>query len=149
MKSPILYLDTSAWLKLYIDENGSDIVHKEISKSSMVFTHLIAYTEIRAALSRAEREIRINKVQKSQIIDALELDWKSFNIIQPVEMLIRRAALHSEQFGLRGFDSIHLASAEAVSIQVMPQETLFACFDRKLNKAASSLGMSILPLVFH
>jgi len=149
MSSSILYLDTSAWLKIYVQEEGSDIVEDAISNSEMVFTHLIAYTEIRAALARAERENRIDQSQKSQIIEAIEVDWATFNIIQPVEMLIRRAALHCEQFSLRGFDSIHLASAEAISIQMMSKETIFACFDRKLNKSARSLGMSILPLVFH
>ncbi|MEE9396343.1 MAG: type II toxin-antitoxin system VapC family toxin [Methylococcales bacterium] len=84
-----------------------------------------------------------------QIIEALEKDWQSFNIIQPMEILIRRAGLLCDQFELRGFDGIHLAAYEAISLQVMPKTTLFASFDCKLNKAAHALGMTILPLKFH
>ncbi len=149
MTVPILYLDTSAWLKIYVQEEGSELIQQMIIESDSVCTHLIAYTEIRAALARAERENRIELSQKSQIIEAIEKDWKTFNIIQPIEILIRRAALHCDQFGLRGFDSIHLASAEAISLQMIPKTTLFASFDRKLNKAALALGMSTLPLKFH
>lgn len=144
----ILYLDTSAWLKLYIEEHGSDLVKQTVTESEQICTHLIAYTELRSALARAERENRIEPSQKQTIIIAMEKDWLTLNIVQPVEPLIRRAGLLCDQFGLRGFDSIHLAAAEAINLQTMPQKTLFASFDRKLNKAAFALGMSILPLTF-
>ena len=147
--TPILYLDTSAWLKLYIEENGSELIKQIITDSEQICTHLIAYTELRSALARAERENRIEHSQKIMVIDAMEKDWQMLNIVQPTETLIRRAALLCDQFGLRGFDSIHLASAEAINLQTMPETTLFASFDRKLNKAAFELGMSILPLKFH
>jgi len=149
MSSPILYLDTSAWLKLYIEEDGSELVKKTVTESEQICTHLIAYTELRSALARAEREKRIEPSQKIKIIEAMEKDWQMLNIVQPMETLIRRAGLLCDHFGLRGFDSIHLAAAEAINLQTMPQTTLFACFDRKLNKAAFALGMSILPLTFH
>ena len=149
MSAPILYLDTSAWLKLYIEEDGSELVKKNVTESEQICTHLIAYTELRSALERPEREKRIEPPQKIKIIEAMEKDWQMLNIVQPMETLIRRAGLLCDQFGLRGFDSIHLAAAEAINLQTMPQTTLFACFDRKLNKAAFALGMSILPLTFH
>lgn len=145
----ILYLDTSAWLKLYVEENSSELIKQMVTDSEQVCTHLIAYTELRSALARAERENRIDLSQKMTVIDAMEIDWKMLNIVQTTETLIRRAGLLCDQFGLRGFDSIHLASAEAINLQTMPQTTVFASFDRKLNKAAFAIGISILPLKFH
>ena len=149
MSSEILYLDTSTWLKLYIQEDGSELVEQTINKSDQVCTHLIAYAELRAALARAERENRIKPEQKLQIIEAMEVDWQTFNVIQPMETSVRRAGWLCDQFALRGFDSIHLAAAEAISLSVMQGTTQFASFDRKLNKAAYALGLSVLPLVFH
>ena len=146
MSSPVLYLDTSAWLKLYINEDGSELVLQTVTESEQICTHLIAYTELRSALARAERENRIEPSQKVKIIEVMEKDWPTLNIIQSIETLVRRAGLLCDQFGLRGFDSIHLASAEAISLQMMPKITIFASFDRKLNKAAHALGMSILPV---
>jgi predicted nucleic acid-binding protein len=60
-------------------------------------------------------------------------------------MLIKRAGNLADQFGLRGYDSIHLAAAEAISLQIMPQPLVFACFDKHLNESAKLLGMTILP----
>lgn len=79
----------------------------------------------------------------------MEVDWQTFNVIQPMEKSVRRAGWLCDQFALRGFDSIHLAAAEAVSLQIIQGTTIFASFDRKLNKSAFALGLSILPLVFH
>ena len=45
---------------------------------------------------------------------------------------------------LRGFDSIHLASA-LVLHDAAPQELLFACFDKTLVQAAVAEGLSPLP----
>ncbi len=132
-----------------MQEQGSELVQQTVNDSEQVCTHLIAYAEIRAALARAKLEKRINTLQQERVITALEEDWNAFNIIQPVELLIRRAGLHCDQFVLRAYDSIHLASAEAISLQIMPQKLVFASFDRKLNKAVQALGMSILPLKFH
>ncbi|MGB5599383.1 MAG: hypothetical protein WBM66_11745 [Thiothrix litoralis] len=40
--------------------------------------------------------------------------------------------------------SIHLAAAEAISLQIMPQTLVFACFDKHLNESAKILGMMVL-----
>ena len=104
----ILYLDTSAWLMLYIQEDGSELVKQTVTESEQICTHLIAYTELRSALARAEREDRIEPSEKVIIIEAMEKDWLTLNIVQPVETLIRRAGLLCDQFGLRGFDSFIL-----------------------------------------
>ncbi len=56
------------------------------------------------------------------------------------EIIDRILATHS----LRGFDAVHLASALLVYEKV-PQDFLFACFDRKLIEAAQIEGLNIFP----
>ena len=51
-----LYLDTSSLVKLYVDEPGSDAVHRLVGTATAVATSSIAYTETRAALTRRRRE---------------------------------------------------------------------------------------------
>lgn len=51
----ILYLDTSAWVKLYATETGSERVRDAVAAAFVVATHLIAYVELRAGLSRKRR----------------------------------------------------------------------------------------------
>jgi len=66
-------------------------------------------------------------------LEALELDDRT----------VRRAGEFAETYGLRGFDAIHLASAEVLQEVVGP--ITFACFDADLSRAASSCGMTPLP----
>jgi uncharacterized protein len=48
----ILYLDTSALVKLYVDEVGSNIVRQAVADSNHLTTSLLSYTETRSAFSR-------------------------------------------------------------------------------------------------
>lgn len=141
MSIPLLYLDTSAWLKLYVEEEGSEAVHGAVEQAEQTCTHLIAYAELRAALAKAQRLKRLDATQKTQLLPIIDNDWQTLNVILPTEMLIKRAGNLVDQFGLRGYDSIHLAAAEAISLQIMPQPLIFACFDNKLNDAAKKLGI--------
>ena len=145
MSIPLLYLDTCAWLKLYVEEDGSEAVHAAVEQAEQTYTHLIAYAELRAALAKAQRMNRLTAEQKAVLLPVIEQDWETLNVILPTEMLIKRAGNLADQFGLRGYDSIHLAAAEAISLQIMPQPLIFACFDRHLNESAKLLGMTILP----
>ena len=52
----ILYLDTSALVKLYVEEENSSTVEHMVSKARIVATHLIAYVEAQAAFARLQRE---------------------------------------------------------------------------------------------
>lgn len=52
----IVYLDTSAFLKLYLDEDGGDQTREAIDKAGVICTHLITYVEMRAALARAPQD---------------------------------------------------------------------------------------------
>ena len=144
MSAPLLYLDTSAWLKLYVEEAGSEAMHTLVTATPQICTHLIAYAELRAALAKATRMQRLSAADKAQIIIRLDEDWQSLNVVLPTDMLIRRAGHLCDLFGLRAYDSIHLAAAEALSFQIMPQRLSFACFDHKLNAAAHALGMGVL-----
>jgi predicted nucleic acid-binding protein len=89
---------------------------------------------------------RLDATQKAQLLPIIDNDWQTLNVILPTEMLVKRAGNLADQFGLRGYDSIHLAAAEAISLQIMPQPLIFACFDSKLNDAAKALGIiTLLP----
>ena len=52
----ILYLDTSALVKLYVEEDGSEEVSTAVRDASRVATSAVAYPEARATFARLERE---------------------------------------------------------------------------------------------
>jgi uncharacterized protein with PIN domain len=51
-----LYLDTSALVKLYVDEEGSPFVRSAVERAGVVSTSAITYVEARAAFVRRRHE---------------------------------------------------------------------------------------------
>lgn len=143
MSKPILYLDTSAWIKLYLNEAEKEAVQSLVANSSQLAINLLAYPELIAGLAKAERMQRLTTEHKQAAIAMAERDVDDFLLITPTLTLCKRAAHLADRFGLRGYDSIHLAAAEALCIQIMPQKLLFASYDHALNAAAQALGMVV------
>jgi len=141
----ILYLDSSALVKLFAEEPGSDEVRSAVDEAVRSFTHLIAYPEVRSALARALREGRETADALSIHKEELDTMWRELGIVVPDEGLVRRAGDLAEEHELRGYDSVHLAAAEALWQEAgSGVEFRFAVFDVDLAEAAESLGIKVL-----
>ena len=139
----ILFCDTSALLKLYIVEAGSDALKVLVQEAEAVAVCRIAWAEAYAALSRRAREVLEDNSLIEQAKAALAYDWPHFVVLEIDQPLVELAGEYADTFALRGYDSIQLASAfEAGRISQTP--IFFACFDTRLNKAAKLLGMACL-----
>jgi predicted nucleic acid-binding protein len=139
----ILFCDTSALLKLYIVEEGSDELKARMREAEAVAVCRIAWAEVHAALSRRAREVPEDALVIEQAKAALAADWSHFVILEIDQTLVERAGEFADTFALRGYDSIQLAAAfEAGRVSQSP--IFFACFDMRLNKAAKILGMACL-----
>jgi predicted nucleic acid-binding protein len=141
----ILYLDTSALAKLFIAEPGSQQVAAAVGSSLAAATHRIAYVEMHATLAKAVRTGRIETSTLEPRLREFEDRWASLEVVEATEALVRRAAGLAIRYGLRGYDSVHLAAALAV------RETLgetviyrFAATDGRLNDAARRAGLPLL-----
>jgi len=55
----IVYLDTSAYVKLYVAEPGSDLVEAAKAQAGAICTHLITSAELSAILAKAVRAGRL------------------------------------------------------------------------------------------
>jgi hypothetical protein len=60
--------------------------------------------------------------------------------LDATDALCRTAGEFAEQYRLRGFDGVHLASFAEVARRAGPRETRFSSFDDRLNKAARQLA---------
>lgn len=141
----ILYLDTSAFIKLYVDEPGAPVVRRAVAHAAMVHTHWIAYPEMCAALARLYRMGRQTVKAHRRHQEEFEKDWRAVHAILPDERIFRRAGALADQFRLRGYDSVHLAAAESIWSHVSESTGFrFAAFDKPLAEAASVLGMVLL-----
>ncbi len=137
----IVYLDTSAWVKLFVEESGSDKVRQIVGNCTTVCTHLITYVEIHAALARAKRMHRLTDANWQTAINYFDLEWQHTMVVSVDEPLIRRAASLTLAYKLRGYDSVHLAAAEMLNKQ-LAERLIFISFDNELNSASSALGMN-------
>lgn len=136
----ILYLDTSALVKLYVEEEGSDAVRRMEEQAWVVATSRLAYAEARAALARARREGRITAQDHQRVVEDLDRDWESYFVLEVTEGLVRRAGDLAEGHALRAYDAVHLASALLLHDRVRLDVT-FLCFDERLEEAAQAAGL--------
>ena len=131
----ILYLDTSSLVKLYVEEDESSKVDALVRSSEVTATSLVAYAEARAAFARRFREKAFTPDEHDRIKEFFDKDWSSYLILRVSEDMIRLAGNLAEKHALRGFDSIHLASALTLR-QELSSPIVFSCFDDNLQKAS-------------
>ena len=139
----ILFCDTSALIKIYIQEIGSQQIKQELANASSVAVSRVTWVEAHAAFARRVRE----QVQDASVFEfakkALQEDWPSYVVTEVTSTLTVVAANYADAFALRAYDSVQLASAIEVK-RIAQSPVLFACYDLRLNKAASLLGLDIL-----
>jgi uncharacterized protein len=139
----ILFCDTSALVKLYIVEVGSDELKLQVQQAEAVAVCRIAWAEAYAALSRRAREVPEDAFIIEQAKSALAADWPHYVVLEVDQPLVERAGDYADTFALRGYDSVQLAAAFETG-RISQSSIFFACFDSRLNKAAKLLGMSCL-----
>lgn len=138
----ILYLDTSALVKLYVSEEGSHIVRGAVEAASTVATSRVAYAEARAALAMAARLGRITEEERAAAAAVFRAEWHLFSVVNVTQPLVELAADLTEAKALRGFDAIHLASSVLI-LQRTHEAVRFMAWDRALVRAASDMGLTM------
>lgn len=138
-----LYLDTSALVKLYVDEEGSPLVRSAVDQARLIATSAIAYVEARAAFVRRRHEGGLSARDYRSIIRDLDADWARYLVVEITELLIREAARLAEAHRLKAYDAVHLASAAAIHGR-LAEPILFASWDLGLEKAAKREGLDPL-----
>ena len=136
----IVYLDTSSLVKLYVEEDESSKVDALVKSSEVTATSLVAYAEARAAFARRFREKAFTKNDYIRLKQFFDKDWSCYLILSVTEDIVRLASDLAEKHALRGFDSIHLASALTLR-QELSSPILFSCFDDTLQKASEREGL--------
>jgi predicted nucleic acid-binding protein len=139
----ILYLDTSALVKLYVPESDSALMKQLVDTAELSSTSRITCAEARAAFARKRREQAVPLRDYRTMVQDFDNDWETFFIVDVSDALIKRAGQLAETFALRGYDAVHLASAVIVGEQGN-QAVRFACFDEKLSRAARRQGLTVL-----
>jgi predicted nucleic acid-binding protein len=139
-----LYLDTSALIKRYINEQGTEDVRAWVRAADAISTGLLTRAETSAGLTRLQRRNIITQEDYKLALEQFRLDWAGYQRIPINEELIARADLLACQHGLRGYDAVHLAAALIWQEALMLPVTL-ATYDQELADAGKKSGLDILP----
>lgn len=127
----MLYLDASALVKRYIDEDGSETIRTEMSGATLS-TCRICFVEAVRAVGLAVGELAVKSVER---------DWPALEIVEVDRGLSRRAARLAVSHRLRTLDALHLAAALSLS----SEELTIATWDKRLHRAARKEGLATLP----
>jgi len=108
----ILYLDTSALVKLYADEPGRREVESSVQGARVVAVSEIGYVEARSALARKEREGTFSTEEHDAAVEQLRQDLREVYLPRPVTGdVVARAGDLARKHALRAYDAVHLATA--------------------------------------
>jgi uncharacterized protein len=138
----ILYLDTSALVKRYVVEHGSDLVDSAVGAASIVVTSRVAYPEACAAFARRTREGALTRAQHRRVLAQFDGDLEALAWVELDAVLAAHAGRLAERHGLRGFDAIHLGSALMLGGRLSDDHHVsFLAFDDRLVRAAAAEGL--------
>jgi predicted nucleic acid-binding protein len=139
----ILFCDTSALMKLLVDEDQSDQMQQVSTTVEAIGVCRISWAEAMAALARRQREDPISSDDLEQARQHLIQSWRTFIIVEVSQSLVESAGRFADVFALRGYDSVQLAAAQELQLKA-EQPVIFASVDRRLNQAAQLLQLEVL-----
>ena len=130
------YLDTSALVKRYVKEEGSEIVGSLFATEERLITAKIAYAEALAAFCRRRREGYLAEKDYASLCQRFESEWEAYiDVVELTDRVLKDTRRLIDNYPLRGSDAIHLASALLIKNRVKGEFT-FLCSDRNLLDAA-------------
>jgi len=130
----MLFLDTSALLKRYVEEVGSELVAQRMEADAQWAASAMTRTEAEISLCRFGLGPRDNAARLQRLRD----DWERFHVIPVDSRCLGRAAELGCQHDIRTLDAVHLAAAE----RLPPPFTLLT-FDRRQADAARSMDLAV------
>jgi uncharacterized protein len=135
-----LFFDTSALLKRYINESGSDSVENLFEKSKLIFVSSITHLECTSAFQRLLRSNTIDKDTCQRLSLNATLDFLFFQTIDFHSNVKDTSLRIIEKYPLKPLDTIQLASLTTVADQI---DSFVVC-DQQLKKYAIEEGFHVI-----
>ena len=131
----MIYVDTSALLKRYVDEHDSDLAEQLLVSDPVLVTSWITLVELRRNLARL-----VDVGDLAGIRAQVHADFDAFALVLVDPTVCEMAADLAEQLRVRSLDAIHLASARRLLVPALT----FVTFDLRQAQAARTLGFTVL-----
>ena len=129
------FFDTSAFVKRYIEEPGSERVVEICREVEHLVLSLICLPEMISTLNRLVREGKLTGDQYQHIKDLILDDFEDVEVCDITTEVIKQMILCLEKNPLRAMDALHLGCALVV------RPDLFVSSDRRQIEAVQSEGL--------
>ena len=137
----VVYFDSSAFVKLLVNEDGTDLAIELWDACDAAVSSRLAYPEVRAALAAAARRGRIEAEELALLERDWEMYWSAVRVIELTPGVAHAAGDLCSEHGLRGADGTHLASA----LELFDADPVVAVWDVRLAVGASAVGLRVAP----
>lgn len=142
----VAYYDTSALLKYYVSETGSDWVTQQLTQRTVVLTSSLTLVETSCAFARRLREGVLASDECAKLEAAVDYDAEyHYHILEVTRATLQAARKLAKRHPLRAYDAVHLATALLASQSLEAAgkpPVLFVCADDQLLAAAEAEGMA-------
>ncbi|MCK6528566.1 type II toxin-antitoxin system VapC family toxin [Myxococcota bacterium] len=136
----MLFADTSALVKLYVAEAGSEQMRAWTDGQSVAVS-VLAYAEAHAAFARHRREGRWDDQAHQQLAGQFDAEWSGLVRVPLADATLSTIPALCARHPLRAGDAVQLASALVLSARGLP--VTFASADARLLAAARGESLAV------
>lgn len=137
----LVYFDSSALVKLVLEETGSDIAAALWNGCDAALSSRLAYPEVCSALAAAGRNHDVTESEASAAAVEWETFWASMRPVELSPAVEQSAGDLAARHLLRGADAVHLASALALG----STDLTVAVWDRRLHAGVIAADLAVAP----
>ena len=130
----MLFLDTSALVKRYVAEDGTDLVVTRMAEDSEWVVSAVARSEAEISLCR----LGFAREEGSEPWARLRDDWARCLVVPVDPACLERAIEIGCKLDVRTLDAVHLAAADR-----LPRPLVVLTFDRRQADAARSMELVV------
>lgn len=143
----VVYADSSFLASTYLPDNHSESADRLLARLSqpLILTSLQRH-EVRNAIRLAVFRKEITRPESAALLAQLDRDVRDGILLQTqvdwrdaYREVERLGAIHTEKWGLRSADLLHVALAVLVAVE------RFLTFDARQRKVAVAEGLRVLP----
>lgn len=135
-----VFLDTSAFAKRYVAEQGSDKVIALCQQADSLIISVICLPELISTLSRLLREKKLAKADYRKLKGDALADLADVDICQFTPDILTSVVSLLESHPLRTMDALHVACALVV------EPDIFVSADRRQLSSAQKAGLKVVDV---
>ena len=144
MAKPWIYADTSAFLKLFIKEAGTERMRR-LAREHRLLSSTVIRVESRSALARRQRDGELDEREFERVLLHLADGLLAIELVRITDDILNLSSVIVLRLPVRTMDALHIASAIVFQERVDIALT-FVTADKKQHEAAQREGLATVLL---